>query len=147
MQAQLKNLTEQFEEIVGTVRTRIVDTNEYVADTVSPYINSLTENVSKTADSVTEQVSGQFNKTVDGIELPKIVDSTVSFVSNGVEANRKFVAELVNAWTPVTDEPTKAASPKAASPKATAKKAPAKKKPATKKAAPKKTAAKASAKK
>lgn len=157
MQTQLKNLTEQFEDIVGTVRTRIVDTNEYVADTVSPYLNSFGENVNKTAESVSAQVS----KTVEALDLPKvdlpkmdlpkvdlpkidmpdlsnlpsaskIVDSTFSFVADGVEANRKFVAELVDAWTPATEETVETAK--------TAKKTATK----TTKAAAKKTTAKAS---
>lgn len=169
MQAQLKNLTGQFEDIVGTVRTRIVDTNEYVADTVSPYIENISESVSKTADNVSEQ----FTKTVEKLDLPnidlpnidlkkidvpfadklparsdlpsitlpevpaasKIVDSTFNFVSESVEANRKFVTDLVEAWTPAADEPaTKSPTKKPAAKKAAAKKSTAKKSASTKSA-------------
>ncbi len=120
MATQLKNLTDQIEDlefnkIVGTVRSRIVDTNEYVADAVSPYITQ-----------ISDQVTEQFNKATDAIEVP-------AFVSGTVEANRKFVSELVDAWTPAAEAPA---------PKKTAAKA---KKTATKTA--KKTTTKASAKK
>ncbi len=162
MQTQLKNLTEQFEEVVGTVRSRIVDTNEYVADTVSPYIDNISDSVNKTADNVGDQ----FSKTIEKIDLPKIdfrnidvpfadklparsdlpsinfpevpaaskiVDSTFNAVSDAVEANRKFVTELVGAWSPAPAErPAKK---------------PAAKKPAAKKSTAKKSTAKASAKK
>ncbi len=116
MQAQVKNITEQFEDIVGTVRNRIVETNEYVADTVSPYLAKVEvpnfDLPKMDLPKIDVPFADRLPKLPEMSELPSasaIVDRTFGFVSDGVEANRKFVSELVGAWTN-EDAPKKAAT-------------------------------------
>ncbi len=80
---QFETITDQFESIVGSIRERIVDTNELVADSVTPYIPNVELGL------------------IDRLPAPsKVVDETFALVNKSVKANHKFVGQIVEAWTP-----------------------------------------------
>ncbi len=122
VQTQVKNVTDQFDEIVANVSERIIETNELVADTVTPFIPNLdlpfAEKLPKPADVV--------DNTFEFVgKAPEFLSKGPDFFSKGndiltknIDRNHKFVGRIVEAWTPadsgVAAKKTKTAAKKTA---------------------------------
>lgn len=104
VESQVKNVTEQFEEIVTNMGERIVETNELVADTVTPFIPNFdlpfAEKLPKPAELV-DSTFDLFGKAPEFLSKgPDFLSKRNDLLTKSIERNHKFVGRIVDAWTP-----------------------------------------------
>lgn len=136
----IENAQEQITDTLGSVQTRLVETNQKVVDTNKKIIGQLNDRI---GDRVPEMPSIPVVSAVASrIPSPTVaVSGYFDLVERATKANRKFALDLVGAWAPAATKPAaKKAAAKPAAKKTAAKKTAAAK-PAAKKAAAPTTAA------